>query len=83
MNNCNFTVDILVTVTTLVQKSLSCVFFNLLYYRTVDLDNQFLTKAIHIWVILWQLFKIPSCVYMKGKFVINVSFATVLLINHS
>jgi hypothetical protein len=36
-----------------------------------------------IWVILWQLFKIPSCVYMKGKFVTNVSFATVRLINHS
>jgi hypothetical protein len=30
------------------------------------------------WVI--QLFKIPSCVYMKGKFVTNVSFATVRLI---
>ena len=35
------------------------------------------------WVILWQLFKIPSFVYMKGKFVTNVSFATVRLINHS
>ena len=36
-----------------------------------------------VWVILWQLFKIPSCVYMKGKFVTNVSFAKVRLINHS
>ena len=36
-----------------------------------------------IWVILWQLFKIQSFVYMKGKFVTNVSFATIRLINHS
>jgi hypothetical protein len=28
-------------------------------------------------------FQKPSCVYMKGKFVTNVSFATVRLINHS
>jgi hypothetical protein len=34
-------------------------------------------------IILWQLFKIPSCVYMKGKFVSDVSLATVRLINHS
>ena len=33
--------------------------------------------------LLWPLFKIQSCVYMKGKFVTNVSFATVRLINHS
>ena len=42
-----------------------------------------LSFLIHTWVILWQLFKIPSFVYMKGKFVTNVSFATVRLINHS
>jgi hypothetical protein len=30
-----------------------------------------------------QLFKIPSFVYMKEKFVTNISFATVRLINHS
>jgi hypothetical protein len=35
------------------------------------------------WVILWQLFKIPSFVYVKEKFVTNISFATVRLINHS
>jgi hypothetical protein len=35
------------------------------------------------WVILWQLYKISSFVYMKGIFVTNVSFATVRLINHS
>ena len=35
------------------------------------------------WVILRQLFKILSCVYMKGKFVTNISFATVRLINYS
>jgi hypothetical protein len=33
MNNCNFTADILVTVTTLVQTIANCVFFNPLYYR--------------------------------------------------
>ena len=35
------------------------------------------------WVILRQLFRILSCVYTKGKFVTNVSFATVRLINYS
>jgi hypothetical protein len=34
-------------------------------------------------VILWQVCKIPSFVYMKEKFVTNISFATVHLINHS
>ena len=40
-------------------------------------------KGMQYWVILWQLFKIPSCVCMKGKFVTNISFATVRLVNHS
>ena len=35
------------------------------------------------WVILRIFFKIPSCVTLKGKFVANVSFDTVRLINHS
>jgi hypothetical protein len=34
-------------------------------------------------VILWQILKIPSFVYMKGKFVTNISFATVRLIKYS
>ena len=33
MNNCNFTADILVTVTILVQTIAKLCFFNLLYYR--------------------------------------------------
>jgi hypothetical protein len=41
-----------------------------------------ITVVNSIRVILLQLFQIPSCVYMKGKFVTNVSFATVRLINH-
>ena len=35
------------------------------------------------WVILRIVFQIPSCVTLKGKFVANVSFDTVRLINHS
>jgi hypothetical protein len=46
MNNCNFTADILVTVTTLVQTIANCVF--LIHCTTVDLDIQSLTKGNHL-----------------------------------
>ena len=51
---------------------------HLLFFHSLKLSFPSLSR-----VILWQLFKIPSCVYMKGKFVTHVSFASVRLINHS
>ena len=47
-----------------------------------DTGHVVLTAKVS-WVILWQLFKIPSFVYMIGKFVPHVSLATVSLINYS
>jgi hypothetical protein len=48
-----------------------------------DITEILLKVALNtINIILQQLYQLPSCVNMKGKFVANVSFDTVRLINH-
>jgi hypothetical protein len=50
-------------------------------YEIVFVASPLSTSSTHTRVILWQFFKIPNFVYMKGRFVTNISFATVRLIN--
>ena len=68
------------------QYTLSTEQFVTIYHETypVMIKNKSIDRVIncYIWVILLgQLYQLPICVSMKGKFVANVLFDTVRLIN--